>query len=218
MKLLLTIVLAIGVLAGAVAVVAAQHSESSPSVQDCRIGGKPTLDLPRVPPEGEVKLTSPVEVVGCNQSPDGEIQLVAYGTSDGLCISEDLPSLGRTQGGTCKPRETSWHTYCGRVCIWGVGKVGATFHTFVVGGADSSVRKVAIDTGKQHHSEVVEPVTEVSGELLGSLGQSEQFSVFGVILSACVEVSSIKVQALDAGGRVVGSADGGLGLPRPCKR
>lgn len=197
---------------------AAQRSNSPASAKDCRIGGSPALDLPRVPRSGKVRLTSPVEVVGCSQSPDGEIQLVAYGTSAGLCISEDLPALGASMGGACKPKRASWTSYCRHVCVWRVGKAGTTAHTFVIGGTEPRAQRVTIEVGNDGRPRVKKSVAEVSGGVLSSLGQSERFSVFGAVLPICANASSIKVEALDAENRAVGSAAGGLGLPRSCPR
>jgi hypothetical protein len=213
-KKLLLILLAIGAL-GVAAFVAIRPSHSdagSPSTgnkrPNCKIGRRPTLQLPHILTGMGTVIAGPV-VVGCGKSNGESIEIAATLTSKQICVSVDRLRQESIEGGECKPREEAWSDRCGHLCIYSVlpadlGKDGHLRRAVVSGQAVPDGTNVSTFVSEKDGRRRLQTVNArvVSPALLKRLHQEEPFFVFAAILPTCVAPRAVLVSAVNSAGEL----------------
>jgi len=205
---------AVAILLAAIAVPLA--GAATTSAGKGQVGGPPTLPLG---PADEGKKITPALVIGRGRAYDGPVEIVAYGwrppedaLSEGkeYCVWIEYPP-DDIEYGTCAspleplegsgaiqvdsevqlltPKRLRWTNIGGRLTP-DVATVRVFFHRH----------------GSEKRFHLKATVAQVGGRLQQRLDQPAPFGYFNVKVRGLVPFRSFRVQALDAGGQVIGSA------------
>jgi hypothetical protein len=196
----------------------AAHSNGS-----CRPGDNAALEVPRVPPGTNTKLTSKVLVLACAHVKGyGLIEIVGYDTNRAFCYATDSVTLNSSEGGLCFSREAKWNTFCQgqRICAGNVtwtSHAGAIFAQFSGRLAPSVVRVSAKWKKRADGFRAVKSVVgKIKGNLKKQLGLANNFSLFVMLFRGCPPAEGVDVLAYNARDRVIGKGNSENLLPGPC--
>jgi hypothetical protein len=212
-----TLLLLVACLA-AVGVVATPAARSADPT--CTVGGPPSLEEgPNLPG----KPSSPEVVVACGKSLVGPFQIVVY-TDDqhSLCTIVLGEAFGGGDcGGTIHEGRLAHDGFLVTGGNWTWGRGPGRAFTALSGRVLPDVARVEVRyhrQGRKALSRANATVGQVDGELLGTLGQTEPFGRFAVVLPGCTIPQDLRILAFDAEGQMIGSERGrGSAFGNPCR-
>ncbi len=201
----------------------ASGAGKSQASSGCEVGGNPSLHVSRIPKTGSVHFRSRVIVIACGDRSSIRFELVAFSTTQGLCLGIDFPAEGTSEGLGCTPNAETWASRCGDLCIVKVGGIGIIGHdkvarSFVSGVTSSETSRLQVtgeSNGRRIGAEAV--VSDIAGKTAHELHQGEPLSVFTAVLPRCVSPGSVGASAEAENGSPLGSAHYELNLPGACQ-
>jgi hypothetical protein len=185
--------------------------------QNCGVGEKPWLDIPRLAGHGGGSFEIAPRIIGCKRTRWGPLQVVAFRIPSQFCWATDLPKLGLSQGAKCLTDGEAWSKRCPSICISSVTRIaeGRSAGTLTMGEL-KTVASVMVEGGKKRSSTTTRGmVVDVKKYLDADSVVVKHPAIFVAILPHCVGGRTIRATAVLNGGRSI-RAQYGLPLSKPC--
>jgi hypothetical protein len=189
--------------------VVASPSQARTAEGPCRVGGPPTIELPRV----LEKPTGPDLVVACGHGVTGPFEIVSYTDKHHELCTEYLGEgfgsgqCGGAFHGSLLAEDGFLTTSIGQA--WGGGP--GPSYTTITGWVEPEVARLEVRyhrRGAKQGSKADATIGQVNGELLTALDQTEPFGRFAIALQGCSPPQAIHILAFDAQGTLIGSEQG----------
>jgi hypothetical protein len=195
---------------------------SDPAAQSCRVGGKPALQVSRLPRVPGVHVKSPVRVLACSESRwHGKLELVGFRTEQAFCFTADSPRFGEGQPGACIPSSVKQSGVCGhKLCAgdltWSEGRGDG--YSQVGGEVPGNVTRVDVRYVKGHGSPARSQsvVAQLRGKGAAAIGVHANYGVFSVVIPGCPPKGGLEVIGRNKVGRTVAIAISRNVFPNVC--
>jgi hypothetical protein len=201
------------------AALGASTSGASAAEPGCTVGKPPTLENG---PEVLEKPASPELVIACGHGVTGPYEIAAYTDAHHtLCTIFLGEGFGGGQcGAAFRESQLNRDSFLTTSMNWAWGAGPGPSSTSITGWALPDVARIEVryhhDNAKPiHHANAI--LGQVGGQLLTTLGQTEPFGRFAIVLPGCSLPQGIRILAFNPEGTLLGSEQGHKpGFAPPC--